>query len=287
MTESLTTTLLVTGANGFIGKRLVPALEQGGMTVYSCSASSGQDICNPAALSAFKDKGISQVIHLAGKTFVPDSWVTPDRFYEVNTLGTQHVLDFCRATGARLVYVSAYVYGIPQYLPISELHRVAPNNPYAHSKWLAEELCRFYAQHLGVAVTVLRPFNLFGPGQSGQFLIPTILKQAGTEAVIMVKDATPKRDYLHIDDFVRACIKSLRVTSRFSLFNVGSGHSVSVAELLDMVTRHASRPLTWQSTEQQRVNEIPDTIADISAIQAALQWRPEISLEDYVKAELA
>jgi nucleoside-diphosphate-sugar epimerase len=188
---------------------------------------------------------------------------------------------------ARLVYVSAYVYGIPQFLPISESHPVCPNNPYAHSKWLGEELCRFYSRHFGVPVTVLRPFNLYGTGQDKQFLIPTILQQARNDAAITVKDISPKRDYLHIEDFVQACIKALQSQSQFSVFNVGSGSSVSVEELLDMVKLHSPHKLEWQSTGEIRINEIPDTVADISAIKMALHWRPQLTLENFVRSELS
>ena len=209
------------------------------MTVCPFSASAGNDIRSAASFETYSDCCITHVIHLAGRTFVPDSWVDPGQFYETNVLGTQRLLDFCRKQDAKLVYVSAYVYGIPQVLPISELHHVAPNNPYAHSKWLGEELCRFYAEQFGLSVTVLRPFNLFGSGQSTQFLIPSILQQARTSSVISIKDSSPRRDYLHVDDFVRACSGVLSDNSLFSLYNVGFGASYSVAELLDMVLKYS------------------------------------------------
>ncbi|ACH40717.1 NAD-dependent nucleoside diphosphate-sugar epimerase/dehydratase [Citrifermentans bemidjiense Bem] len=279
--------VLVTGATGFIGRHAVSLLESRGIATHSCARSTGCDLEQNGALAPFQGRGITHVIHLGGRTFVPHSWEDPGAFYRANTLGTQQLLDFCRISGARLVYVSAYVYGVPHTLPIAESHPVAPNTPYNHSKWLAEELCRFYADHFEVPVTVLRPFNIFGPGQGEDFLIPTILKQAKSGGTITVKDAAPRRDYLHVDDLAEALLLALDLEPRFSLFNVGSGRSISVGELLDMAVRYSPRPLCWQATGEIRVNEVPDTVADISAITRALGWLPRRTLEQFLKSELA
>ena len=279
--------VLVTGATGFIGRHTVSLLRGRGIGTHACARSTGCDLEETGALAPFHDRGITHVIHLGGRTFVPHSWEDPGAFYRANTIGTQHVLDFCRASGARLVYVSAYVYGVPRSLPIAESHPVAPNTPYNHSKWLAEELCRFYAAQFEVPVAVLRPFNVFGPGQGDDFLIPTILKQARSCGAITVKDAAPKRDYLHVDDLAEALLLALDLEPRFSLFNVGSGRSVSVGELLDMAVRYSPRPLSWQATGEVRVNEVPDTVADISAINKALDWSPRRTLQEFLRSELA
>lgn len=287
MTDTRKKQVLVTGATGFIGRHTVALLEERGMATHACARSTGCDLEKSGALAPLLGRGITHVVHLGGRTFVPHSWEDPGAFYRVNTLGTQQVLDFCRAEGARLVYVSAYVYGVPHTLPISESHPVAPNTPYNHSKWLAEELCRFYAAHFEVPVAVLRPFNVFGPGQGDDFLIPSILKQAKSEGTITVKDAAPRRDYLHVDDLAEALLLALDLEPRFSLFNVGSGRSISVGELLDLAVRHSQRPLSWQATGEIRVNEVPDTVADIAAITEALGWRPRRTLEQFLKSELA
>jgi nucleoside-diphosphate-sugar epimerase len=281
-----TQTVLLTGATGFIGKHLSLRLVQAGFTVRSFSRSYGQDILSRDSFQPFLQEPISAVIHLAGITYVPDSWAKSDAFYSINTLGTQRALEFCHASGARMIYVSAYVYGVPAYLPIDETHPVAPNNPYAHSKWLGEELCRFYAHHKGVDVVIFRPFNLFGPGQDDRFLIPTILRQAKNGQQITVRDDTPKRDYLHVDDFVDACVLALGRKERFAIFNVGSGKSISVREIIDLVGKHSNDRVRFVSLGETRPNEIMDTVADCAAIRKALGWSPKSTLGDFVKEEL-
>ena len=281
-----TQTVLLTGATGFIGKRLSPRLMREGFTVRPFSRSYGQEILNRDSFHPFLLEPISAVIHLAGITYVPDSWAKSDAFYAINTLGTQHALEFCHMSGARMIYVSAYVYGVPAYLPIDESHPVAPNNPYAHSKWLGEELCRFYARHKGVDVVIFRPFNLFGPGQDDRFLIPTILRQAKSGEQITVRDDSPKRDYIHVDDFVDACVLSLGRKERFNIFNVGSGKSISVREIIDLVSKHSNDGVRFVSLGETRPNEIMDTVADCAAIRTALCWSPKSTLDDFVKEEL-
>lgn len=266
--------ILVTGATGFIGRHLVSHLEDTGLHVLPFSRSRGHDVTDANAFTPFLRKNIDIVVHLAGLTFVPESWEKAESFYTVNTLGTQRVLDFCRATGSRIVYVSAYVYGVPKYLPIDESHPAAPNNPYAHSKWLGEELCRFYSRTMGVKATILRPFNLYGPGQDERFLIPLLLRQLREQGSISVRDLAPKRDYLHVADFAEACGLILGLEDDLALFNVGSGFSLSVSQLIDMLEVGSGSPVARTSLQEPRRNEIPETIADIAALRERLGWSP-------------
>jgi nucleoside-diphosphate-sugar epimerase len=286
MPGNATGAILVTGATGFIGRPLVQRLEQQGHAVYRFARSMGNDIRDKDAFSAFLGKGIEIVFHLAGRNFVPDSWTNPEDFYAVNTLGTQQALEFCRRERVRMIYVSAYIYGVPHYLPIDEKHPVAPNNPYAHSKWLGEELCRFYAGILGVQTTILRPFNLYGPGQDESFLIPTIIRQAREGKEIVVKDDTPRRDYLHVDDFVEACLAARQAKEPLSIFNVGSGYSVSVREIVEAVIHATGKEMTWRSTGEVRPHEIPDTIADCEAIWHEVNWKSRIKFDVGIRSLL-
>lgn len=283
MTAGLPGRVLVTGSTGFIGRRLMARLKSLGCEVSEFARDLGNDAAEAASFEPFKDKSIEVLVHLAGLTFVPLSWKDPGSFYRVNSLGTARALEFCRETSARMVYVSAYVYGAPEYLPMDEKHPVKPNNPYAHSKWLGEEICRFYAENMGVASTVLRPFNIYGPGQDENFLIPTLIRQARDGGEIVVKDDAPRRDYIHLDDVVEACVAALSPDASFRVFNVGAGASLSVRDVVEAVIEAKGGLVNWRSLGEKRPNEIPDTVADCAAIREALGWAPKRGFKEAIR----
>jgi nucleoside-diphosphate-sugar epimerase len=269
--------VLLTGGSGFVGRRLLQCFRAEGIEIFA----PGRDALDVAA-NVFPDLSVDIVIHLAARTFVPDSWVDPADFYRVNSQGTVNVVDYCRRTQAQLIYVSGYCYGVPTSLPISESAAVHPNNAYAFSKSAAEEACRFFFKFFGTPVSIVRPFNIYGPGQSSHFLIPRIVEQAINPAVaeIIVEDDTPKRDYVHVDDVV-AAIRGLLLGPRMgATFNVGSGESYSVAQLVKFVCRAANVDKPLVSRGNRRLHDIPDVIADITAIRNAIGWSPSISLVD-------
>lgn len=270
---------LVTGSTGFLGRHLCSRLEAAGVPVLAPTRADGFDLEAPGAFAPYEREPVSVVYHLAGRTFVPDSWREPASFYRANTLGTQQVLDFCRATGARLIHVSAYIYGQPQYLPIDEAHPVVPSNPYAHSKWLAEELCRFYSANHGVPCVILRPFNLYGSGQREPFLIPSLLAQALAGETIRIQHAAPRRDYLHVEDIIEVLILAARSERPFSVYNAGSGRSYSVIEVIEALGVALGQRLAWTSDEQPRPHEIMDVVANTRALQEDLGWSPRVPLE--------
>jgi len=276
--------VLVTGGSGFVGRRLVQSFRDDGAEVYSPERS----ILDVAA-GPLPDISADWVVHLAGRTYVPASWSDPAGFYRVNVLGTVNVLEYCRRSQAKLIYVSGYCYGIPVTLPISETAPLRPNNPYAFSKSAAEQACRFFFECLQTSVMIVRPFNIYGPGQSAHFLIPRIVEQAidPTVAAIVVEDDTPKRDYVHIDDVVGAIESLFRNPRPGATFNIGSGESYSVAEVAEMVCRAADIDKSVVSRGNRRVNDIPDVVADITAIRDATGWSPSISLQDGLRDVVA
>jgi nucleoside-diphosphate-sugar epimerase len=266
--------ILVTGATGFIGTHLVPALEDAGLRVLAHSQRLGDIATHPLD---FDD--VRHVFHLAARTFVPDSWKAPSGYYEVNVLGTINMLEFCRRTGASLTFLSSYVYGSPCSLPIAETHPLQAFNPYSHTKILAEEAVGFYATAFGVRAAVVRPFNVYGPGQSRQFLIPEIIRQLLDPQIesTTVSDLRPSRDYLYISDLVSLLVKTLDAGAG-GVYNAGSGQSRSVRWIIDTVSEIAGISKPIRSTEQPRTNEVLDVVADIARADRELQWRPTISM---------
>jgi GDP-4-dehydro-6-deoxy-D-mannose reductase len=268
--------ILVSGSTGFIGKHLVRSLIEAGHDVMGMSRLDG-DIANLNTWCNLPPMDV--VIHLASRTFVPDSWNDPLSFVETNLNGTICCLEYCRMHNSRLIYLSSYLYGNPEHLPISESANLYVNNPYGLSKKIAEESCTFYFNNFGVKTVILRPFNVYGPGQSADFLIPIIIDQVISRKSIEVKDLNPKRDYIYIDDLIRAIIDAIELDNGLFIFNLGSGISYSVAEVIECIQRIEGTTLPVKSSGEKRPGEIMETKADISKAKHVMGWSPRWSLE--------
>ena len=275
--------ILVTGATGFLGRHLVAALEAQGCAVRKHSTADGDIADCPLPM-----EGVSQVFHLAGKSYVPESWQNPQAFYRTNVMGAVNVLEHCRRDQAALTLISSYVYGQPQRLPIAEDHPLAAANPYAHTKILAEQTAQFYERRFGVALTIVRPFNLYGPGQRQSFLIPSIVRQVLDPAapVVQVTDLRPKRDYVYVADAVMLLLATLQ-PGVHGIYNLGSGRSASVAEVAELVSKAAGIRKPLVSADERRPGEILDVVADTSRAAAELNWQPRTSLADGIAAVVA
>jgi nucleoside-diphosphate-sugar epimerase len=265
---------LITGSTGFIGRALKHRLLNDGYEISELNSDS--DIRRANSFLRFIDLNISCVFHLAGKTYVPESWQNPGEFYHVNVMGTENVLEFCRIKSIPLIHTSSYLYGKPEKLPISENHPILPNHPYAHSKHLAEQLCEFYAREFGATVVILRPFNIYGPGQSDRFLIPSIVRQALEGKNIKVNALAPRRDYVYLDDAVDAMVCAAEnLFMPFAVYNIGSGYSLSVHEVIREVLGIVNIDIPVISEDVVRKNEINDVIADITMAKRELGWQPQ------------
>jgi GDP-4-dehydro-6-deoxy-D-mannose reductase len=264
----------VTGADGFIGKAICRRLKADGMAV----AGVGREIGDVAVPGTWERVPPAKVlVHLAARSYVPDSWNDPIGFLSANVLGTENAIGYCRRHGARMVCISAYIYGIPESLPIREDHPVRPNNPYALSKHLAEQVCGFASQYQGVPVVLLRLFNVFGPGQRQEFLIPSIVAQVRQGKEIRVLDLAPRRDYLYLADVVDSIARAIVVSDGYHVVNIGSGVSLSVREIIDQIQKAAGAKLPVFGEHRERPQEIPDVRADIEHARELLGWQPRLS----------
>jgi nucleoside-diphosphate-sugar epimerase len=271
--------VLVTGAGGFIGRRLVAALRPR-VPVVLAPTRGEWDV----AAGALPDTAVDHVFHLAAVSGVPSSWEDPARFHLVNAQGTANVAEFCRRSRCSLTYVSAYCYGIPASLPIRETDPVRPNNPYAFSKFQGEEVCRFYRERFELPLTILRPFNVYGPGQGDAFLLTRIVRQAldPTVPAIEVQDLGPRRDFVFVDDVVEALIQTAGLAD-YAIFNVGSGVSYSVEEAIQSVLEASGVIKPYRSLGHARPQEIADVVADVGRLEQTVGWKPRVSFHEGIR----
>ena len=176
--------LLITGHTGFIGRVFTDALDEAGIPWFGASLSTGHDLERPATLADFPD--VDWVVHLAGIAGVRRSWDEPALFHRINYSTALTALEAARRQNARFLFVSSYMYGVPERLPVDESHPLAWNNPYSASKRMVETLCQTYVDNFGLPVVILRPFNLFGANQSTEFLVSYVVHQARNSDTISV-----------------------------------------------------------------------------------------------------
>jgi len=261
---------LITGADGFVGSVLCRYLAEAGWEMraavlreaynpeaeFQCDITDGDQV---DALLAWAGR-VDVVFHLAALTFVPESIQHPRRSMRVNVEGTMNLLEVCRARlpKSSFLYVStAEVYGPPLELPIREEHPLNPQNPYAISKAAADSYCAYYHKSTGYAVVRMRPFNHSGPGQSDQFVLSSFARQiaqaeAGvSEPIVQVGNLDARRDFLHVDDIVRAYERAALRGVPGEAYNIASGKAVSIREALQMLLDMATIPIAVEPVPER------------------------------------
>ena len=276
-------TSIITGSNGFIAKKLIEKLQSIGEDFLPLNREDGDLSICPLEDLIHKENDINNIFHLAARTFVPSAWNNPEEFIKENIASTLNVLNYCRVNKVPLIYMSAYIYGKQELLPIKENSIINPSNPYAQSKLLCEKICKYYADVFTLDITILRPFNVYGPDQEKHFLIPEIIEQIKKSKKIIVNSFQPKRDFVYIEDLVNALTISSKKLKGFQIYNIGSGVSVSVKEIIELLDDLVEEPLEYEERGLERKGEMMDVVADISAANKSLSWNPEISLKEGLK----
>ena len=268
------TKVLVTGSRGFIGKQVIKRLKKSEI-LTDLIDSKRIDLKNIEEVMKLNASDV--VIHLGGKTTKGLEW---DEYFNNNVLGTLNILEYCITKKIKkMIFVSSYVYGNPKYLPIDEEHPIDPHNAYTKSKYLAEQLCEFYAKNSDLNIIILRPFNIFGKTLPDGFLISNLLKSIQTNEKITIVNKDSKRDFLHIDDFVDIVLKIKDCDFKFEVFNVGSGKSYSFNEVVKKIEKISIKKLNLQY-EEDKESFIGEITADISKLNNKIKWVSKISFDE-------
>ena len=273
--------IAISGSEGFVGKNVCTLFKEGGHTIFPIDIANGLDLSESSIID--KVPKIECFVHLANLVYVPASYENPAKFYRINYLTTLNALEICRKWNAKLVYISSYVYGPPQYLPVDEEHPVCPFNPYAQSKVICEKLCEGYHRDFGVRISIIRPFNLYGVGQKGKLLISEIVSQLKEgKKCIQLKAASPRRDYVNVIDLGRAIKLCAELECPIGPYNVCSGQSVSVRDITEIINRNIKEQVHFLFSSSDRPNEVDETRGAYTKLKE-LGWEPSISLEDGIK----
>ncbi len=221
---------------------------------------------------------------------IPYSYQNPHDVVQTNVLGTAHVLDACRDSSSllRLVLTStSEVYGTARYVPIDEQHPLCGQSPYAATKIAADALGESYHRAFGLPVTILRPFNTFGPRQSARAIIPTIISQALTRPVVKLGRLDPRRDLTYVKDTARGFAAIAACDAAIGrAVNIGRGDDISIGDLVERIGRLVGRPIQVECEADRlrpAASEVERLLAGTALAQALFQWQPQYSLDDGLK----
>jgi len=275
-------TALITGSNGFVGKHLADALEKNKIKVIKFSRSANQQLTRPEDLADLPPA--ETVFHLAAVSGYKDCNENTALAYKVNVLGTVNVLEYCRRVKAKLIFPSTYVYDFPYEKYKRESDPIKPMTHYSFTKWLGEELCRFYNRTFKVNTLILRTANVYGAGQSKIYLIPIIAEHLKTNQFLRLTKPDIERCFIYIDDLVDAYIKLAQApTVPGDVFNVSTERTTTIADLLKTAKQVTDRTIKVDYSGQGRPHEINLNRIDITKIKQMINWQPKVSLEQGLK----
>lgn len=300
--------VLVTGADGFIGSHLTERLVELGAAVrafcfYNSNGSLGWlDTADSAVkrsldvrLGDIRDarfveaacRGVDTIFHLAALIAIPFSYLAPESFVDTNVKGTLNILEGARRAECRRMIATSTseVYGTPATIPILETHPLIGQSPYSASKIAADKLCEAYFHSFQVPVVTLRPFNTYGPRQSTRAVLPTLLVQllAGKREIRLGR-LDPRRDLAFVTDTVEGFLRSGEADGiEGEVIQLGTGRAVSIQEVFDVACQTLDVPAVVVQ-DQARVrperSEVMVLLSDPSKAKRLLNWKATMSLED-------
>lgn len=295
--------VLVTGADGFIGSHLVEHLVRSGIDVrafvyYNSFNSWGWldqsdaqvrqsldvfagDIRDPHGVRSAM-KGCDVVLHLAALIAIPYSYHSPDTYVDTNIKGTLNILQAARELGVeRVVHTStSEVYGTARFVPITEAHPLQGQSPYSASKIGADQMAQSFFASFNTPVSIIRPFNTYGPRQSARAVIPTIITQVAAGASELRLGAMhPTRDFNFVRDTVRGFVAVAQCDAALGqVVNVGSNYEISVGDTARLIAEIMERDVVFTSDEQRlrpAGSEVERLWADNSRARELTGWSPE------------
>ncbi|NCC49894.1 MAG: SDR family NAD(P)-dependent oxidoreductase [Spartobacteria bacterium] len=298
---------VVTGACGFIGSHLVEALVRAGaettaLTFYNARGRRGwMDHVDAAVKDAthvvegdIRDaeqmrrlvRQADVVFHLAALIGIPYSYEAPRSYVETNVTGTLNMLEAAREqeVGRTLVISTSEVYGSALRVPIDEDHPLQGQSPYSATKIAAEKLAESYFRSFELPVTIVRPFNTFGPRQSARAVIPTILMQLiHGRGEIHLGDPTTTRDFNYVTDTVKGMMLLAQCdAAEGAVVNIGTGKDISIGEVAEMaqrVTGQRAEIVSDPDRIRPSASEVRRLCADNSRLQKMVDWAPPEQVE--------
>lgn len=295
--------VVITGAEGFIGSHTVEKLLNSGCEInafvqYNSFGSIGwlSDLSEEQKSKiniVFGDirdidtvneamQGCSAVIHLAALIAIPYSYIAPESYFQTNLFGTLNILKAARKHElSRVIHLStSEVYGSAQYVPIDEKHPIVGQSPYSASKISADQAAYSFFTSYNLPVVVARPFNTYGPRQSGRAVIPTILSQvlAGKND-LELGNITTTRDFNFVDDTSSALVSMLESDSGVGeTFNIGTGFEISIENLVYLISEVTGETLNIFCDEKRLRPENSEVLrlsADNSKFKSYFDWDPK------------
>jgi len=269
---------LITGSGGFIGSHLLKALRSNGVEVIKFSLEEGQQITNPKDFLNLPK--VDVVFHLAAVSGYKDSKSNPNLAYEVNVGGTVNVLEYCKKVGAKIVFPSTYVYDKPYADYKKETDSIGPTTHYSHTKFLGEELCRFYAFVYGVNSVIVRTLNVYGAGQNAQYIVPMIVNHIIKNKPLKLTKPSVERSYIYIDDIVKAFMGLAKAeTGPGEVFNAAPLKPTSLKELVSLVEKITGKKAKVSYSGESRPHEVSLNRFDTSRIRKKIDWQAKVDLE--------